>query len=102
MGWDGPVTYRQYCAWQYWLASEWNQPDRSDHYLMQIAFAILRTNAKYPAKVKMEDQKIEFIIGGQSKPKKPVDPNTLAAQAKAIWASRMTMPIIEKQGDMDG
>jgi hypothetical protein len=106
MGWHGPVTHRQYCVWQYWLASEWNQPDRSDHYLMQIAFAILRVNAKHPSKVRMQDQKIEFVIGGQSKsaPNIPTNPTSLAAQAKAIWASRMTAPItiVESKEVVDG
>lgn len=37
MGWPGPMTYLQMLVWLEWLKSEWNEPDRTDHYLMQIA-----------------------------------------------------------------
>ena len=40
MGWDGPLTHRQFLAWQWWLAEEWNRPNRSDHYAMQTASAM--------------------------------------------------------------
>ncbi len=58
---------------------------------MQIAYYVLRSNAKYPGRVTMQDQKIEFLIGG-SPPQKP-DADSLAASAKAAWAGRMTMPV---------
>jgi len=31
------MTHRQFEAWQEWLAMQWNLPDRSDHYMMQVA-----------------------------------------------------------------
>lgn len=37
MGWPGPMTHRQFMAWQFWEAEQWNQPSRSDYYAMLIA-----------------------------------------------------------------
>ncbi len=37
LGWYGPITHRQYLAWQEWLKEEQNRPSRSDHYVMQVA-----------------------------------------------------------------
>ncbi len=52
LGWRGPMTHRQYVAWQEWLQQQWNEPTRSDHYLMQIAAETRRVNL-----AKAEDQK---------------------------------------------
>ena len=37
MGWAGPMTHRQFEAWQAWLGEEWGRPSRNDFYLMQVA-----------------------------------------------------------------
>ena len=37
LGWKGPLTHRQFEAWRAWLQSEWNEPSRTDHYLMMLA-----------------------------------------------------------------
>lgn len=37
LGFDGPLTHRQYLGWNEWLREQWNRPDRADHYRMQIA-----------------------------------------------------------------
>lgn len=37
MGWPGRMTLRQLEAWTEWLEEQWNEPSRTDHYLMQIA-----------------------------------------------------------------
>lgn len=52
MGWRPPMTHRQFVAWQDWLGRQWNEPTRSDHYLMQIAAEVRRVNL-----AKAEDQK---------------------------------------------
>lgn len=31
------VTYREFLTWQAWLNNQWNEPSRTDYYLMQIA-----------------------------------------------------------------
>lgn len=40
LGWQGPMTHRQYVAWQEWLKIEQNQPDRGDHYVMQLTMQV--------------------------------------------------------------
>lgn len=37
MGWDGPLTDRQFLVWQAWLDEDYNHPSRGDLYLMQVA-----------------------------------------------------------------
>lgn len=37
MGWRGPMTERQYRAWQAWLLMELDVPSRADWYAMQVA-----------------------------------------------------------------
>lgn len=42
LGWPGPMTHRQFAAWQQWLEDQWNRPDRHDYYSMQAAQTNLR------------------------------------------------------------
>lgn len=60
MGWEEPLTHRQFLAWQEWLNLQWNEPDRTDHYLMQVSYDIRRVNAKNPSRVKYKDTRITF------------------------------------------
>lgn len=64
MGWDGPMTERQWAAWQAWLEEEWNVPDRGDHYLMQCAAVSAiaggdkdATTDKFRMKFKIEERR---------------------------------------------
>jgi hypothetical protein len=34
------MTHRQHIVWQMWLREEWEKPNRSDHYIMQVAEAV--------------------------------------------------------------
>lgn len=45
MGWPGPTTHRQYLTEVVWDSEEWNRPDRSDHYLMRIAYEVYSIGA---------------------------------------------------------
>lgn len=69
MGWPGPMTHRQFEAWQWWLREEWNHPSRSDHYLMQIVAELLRIPAKAwgqrPPDIELDDCRITF---GEKRP----------------------------------
>ncbi|MEM2932493.1 MAG: hypothetical protein QXI61_06600 [Nitrososphaerota archaeon] len=31
------ITYREYLLWKEWIDNQWNNPSRTDYYLMQIA-----------------------------------------------------------------
>jgi hypothetical protein len=58
---------------------QWNVPDRTDHYLMQIATAINQTNARNPRQIKLKDHLINFSLKkrkeGQKRRRKVVMPN---------------------------
>lgn len=63
LGWVGPMTHRQFSAWQRWLRDRWEVPSRSDYYLMQIAFEarnILRSLAGSGRSLSLEDFKLKF------------------------------------------
>lgn len=40
MSWDGPMTHRQFTAWQAWLLMQWDDPNLDHHYMMQVASAV--------------------------------------------------------------
>lgn len=97
------MTHRQYLTWQAWLADQWNQPSRSDHYLMRIArhcHQALTTSRS----VTEDEEKVVFVFGkdndekGESKSgpmpgAKPMTKETITAIQKSIWRQRMGEPI---------
>lgn len=46
LGWTGPVTHRQYVAWQQFLRDDMNRPSRADHYVMQASQQFLLPHLK--------------------------------------------------------
>lgn len=80
LGWPGPMTHRQFLVWSAWLDEQWNRPDRTDHYLMQVAAEVRRGNAgKKARQVKMQHFLLEFKQVQKEKRKET------AAEAKARW-----------------
>ena len=53
-------THRQYLVTVAWLEEQWQHPDRSDHYLMQIACEVRRVLASQPGKIMPSDFQIKF------------------------------------------
>lgn len=51
------MPHRQFLMWQERIKRKWNQPDRSDHYLMSIAQKVCNVLG---GKVSLEDMKIKF------------------------------------------
>ena len=51
------MSHRQFLMWQERIRREWNQPDRTDHYLMQIAQRVCNVLG---GKMSLGDMKIEF------------------------------------------
>lgn len=95
MGWKGPLTHRQFLMWNHWYHNDFNNPSRTDFYLMQIAQEIVRGRVKHPRSVKLESFKLEF----KTKKKQPTD-NKYRLQASDKeraqfdqWVSCMTAPI---------
>ena len=76
------MTHRQFLAWNAWLAEQWNQPDRTDHYLAQVACEVRRGNAKKPRAVKLEHLILEFK---QSRKGQRVSREEAAARSKSRW-----------------
>lgn len=81
-------TYRQLLVWLAWLENQWNEPDRHDYYLMQIAAAICSVNAKRGRRPKLKDFALKFRVGRNTS---SASKEQAAAVSKAIWAARLRM-----------
>jgi len=66
-----------------WMDDQWENPSRSDHYLMRIAQRVQQTWSK--EKISLEDQKISF------KRKKALTQEEKIAQSKAAWRGGLAM-----------
>ena len=75
-------THREFVVWMRWLDEEWNRPEPSDYYLMQIAAEIRRVLSKKPRHIKMEDFKLEFAEAEHA-PAATVE--EAAARSKSKW-----------------
>ena len=75
------------------FGEEWNKPDRSDHYAMQIAMEVRRVLHKNPANVQLDHMKIPFgpVYEKDKKPRKVTweEREEATRVAKAAWASRL-------------
>lgn len=63
-------THREYRLWMEFFASEWNEPSRTDHYIMQVAAQVRLSNAKEGTEVSLDEFKIPFNVK-REEPKKP-------------------------------
>ena len=87
MGWPGPMTHRQFRAWQAWLARQWDEPDRTDHYLMQVAAEVRRSAAGRKARqVKLEHLRIRFV---EKKAPESLSPADLELRKKQVSQQRL-------------
>jgi hypothetical protein len=72
--------------WEALWAAEWNEPDRHDHYLMQIAAEVRRTLMKKPGDpLDVNDFKVKFKTGTASAKGPPLTPEQKLAVSKAAW-----------------
>ena len=90
MGWPGPMTHRQYEAWQIWLGEEWNRPSRTDVYLMQIALEVRRVLSSKPGEMKLQDMTIPFKIV-KPKTKEQLEKERLLKEEadRTVWLARV-------------
>jgi len=92
-------TYREYRTWMIWLEEQWNEPSRTDYYLMQIAREVATVLMKNSDTVKVGQFKLPFEIKPKldqnSKPPKP-DAKTIATRAKQGWLARLGGNVIRK------
>ena len=88
LGWEEPITHRQYEALSTWLSNEYNIPSRTDHYLMSVACEVRRVLSKNPNNIKPE----HFILEFKQKEAESREPETVeqaSAMAKAVWMARL-------------
>lgn len=83
MGWHGPVTHRQFTGWAAWEAMEYDNPSRSDYYLMLVATRVQQVLASKPDKVKLENQVLRF--SKKPRAEKDLTPEQAAAMSRARW-----------------
>lgn len=101
MGWDGPLTHRQFFVWQQWLSDQFEKPSRTDFYLMQVAAEVRKLFNKNPAsvdinnmKLKWKEQNEEGKDVGVDKPVNEEQRKKRIEMIKQVWLSRMTAPVI--------
>lgn len=83
MGWSGPMTHRQFLAWQAWERLDIEEPQRAEIvYTMQVAQAA----AGY--KTNLQDHRLEIVTDGDEDTRevvsKPETPKQRAAAMKSI------------------
>jgi hypothetical protein len=82
-------TYREYLAWLDWLEDQWNVPNRSDNYLIQIAAEIrnvVNSFSKNSLPVKLKDFILNFK---RPKPVKRLSKEEKSKQAKSRWTGML-------------
>lgn len=95
LGWPGPMTHRQYQAWQTWLEHEWDFPTKDQQYLMSIACEVRRVLAKNPDSHKLEHLKL--------KPRKRGKVRRTKEESKRLLEERAGGgPVIRRYVDKDG
>lgn len=57
------TTLREHLAYIQWLRNQWDEPSRSDHYLMQIAHLLIQQKGK---RVPFHKCKLKFTKDGKS------------------------------------
>jgi hypothetical protein len=89
LGWGGPLTHRQYLAWQAWLDIQYDTPSRTDHYLMALTLEVRSVAGMFSKERKrwqMKDVKLNFGM----RPKSPVEEKKQLDAHKALWDLRMS------------
>jgi hypothetical protein len=92
LGWPGPVTHRQHAAMLAWEAEEWNQPSRTDYYLMSLTAEVRRLFAQHPGRIQPDDCKLRFSVGTQARSESAERTPTAAEASErslAIWQARL-------------
>ena len=79
------MTNREFRTWSAWLDEQWNEPDRTDYYLMQVAGYVSHVLSK--KSWKLDDFKINFKLGvpvvAKDEKQKKLE------RSKALWNARL-------------
>lgn len=75
-------TERELRVWLAWMTMQWDNPDRSDYYLMQVACEVRRVLSNNPRGIKVADFRLQF---GQPAAGRPASRQQAAEWSKARW-----------------
>lgn len=78
MGWDGPMTHRQFLAWQAWQRMDIEQPQRAE-----IVYAMQTAQAAGGYKVPLQDHAIPIVTVEVDKDGNEITAQTPKQQAAA-------------------
>jgi hypothetical protein len=93
------VTQRQFLAWGAWLDLQWNEPDRSDHYLMALRAEMQRGYAKDPRSVPKELDAFKIKFKEQTGSKTSgMTLETFCKLGKAQWMAFCAFPRKRRDG----
>lgn len=97
-------TKRQKDAWLKWLRAQWNEPSRTDHYLMQIAQEIRMTSVAKPGNVLLNWFKLPFTSRRSQTEKKLTPKEIQEKKAQAtIWSkAKWSLAINAARGKSNG
>lgn len=99
------MTWVQLLVWRQWLEDQKNEPNRTDHYIMQNTATIVAINStKASRSVNLKDYRIPF-----TKPPRPKTEEEVLAEYEAARAARMgafggsaNITIIHADGTVSG
>lgn len=77
------LSYREYKLRLAWLEDQWNNPSRTDYYLMRLTAIVGGLFSK--KKVKLEDQKISFDNSTSRATKPKITKEQASAKSKSRW-----------------
>ncbi len=94
------IPYRLAKAYEAWYKQQWNQPSRTDFYIMQVAQEVKRVLATSPNSIKLKHFLLDFFPFAKQREieekRKKMTPAEIKAEkkrlsqlGKAIWLARM-------------
>lgn len=90
LGWNGPLTHRQFVLWNLWLDEQLNIPTRDNYYQMQVACETRRMFSKNPQGIKIDHFKLKFK---REKEQTVTTDQERIRQIHQRWIGRMTAPV---------
>ena len=75
------MTHREYLTRMAVIESEWDEPSRTDHYLMQIAYYIVAANSEKKDQKNLDLESFKLGFESTEKGSKPLSAET----SKMIW-----------------
>lgn len=79
------TTHRQHLTWVEWLEAQWNRPDRTDHYLMQVAAEVTAGRVKRPGEIKMSRYVLKFKSRQEARAESEAERKARVDRSKAFW-----------------